>query len=103
MDCVDHWHCNPYLAAHGCDHVDRAKPCPTCAEKPPTGAHGWPMVPSRAWVGELTLACPKCGSSNFLMTVAYGPGGRLGSPGATDILRCKSCGHTDYKSSTWRP
>lgn len=64
---------------------------------PKTGAHGWPLVPSTAFPGELTLACPKCGSTNVTLTVAYGPGGRLGDPGATDIIRCETCHHADYK------
>jgi len=61
------------------------------------GAHGWPMVPSKRWPGEEMLACPKCAGSNITMTVAYGPGGRLGDTGATDIIRCNDCGHADYK------
>lgn len=60
------------------------------------GAHGWPLVPSTAFPGELTLACPKCGSTNVTLTVAYGPGGRLGDPGATDIIRCEACKQADY-------
>ena len=33
-ECVDHWHCDPVLAAHICDHPDRRNACPTCHEKP---------------------------------------------------------------------
>ena len=64
-----------------------------------TGAHGWPLVPSVRFPGETTLACPKCGSTDVYLTVAYGPGGRLGDPGATDIIGCNACGHRDYKAS----
>jgi DNA-directed RNA polymerase subunit M/transcription elongation factor TFIIS len=64
-----------------------------------TGAHGWPLVPSTHFPGEQALACPKCSSTHVTMTVAYGPGGRLGDPGATDIIRCESCKHADYKAA----
>jgi hypothetical protein len=65
--------------------------------KPLTGAHGWPLAPSKHFPGELTLACPQCHSTDIMMTVAYGPGGRLGDPGATDIVACQTCGHRSYQ------
>jgi hypothetical protein len=68
-----------------------------------TGAHGWPLVPSKRFPGELTLACPKCGSTDIVFTGAYGPGGRLGDPGGHDIVRCRSCKHQSMKPSRMNP
>jgi hypothetical protein len=56
------------------------------------GAGGWPLTPSLRHPGELVLACPQCLSLDVVMTVAYGPGGRLGDPGAHNVNRCKACG-----------
>lgn len=33
-ECIDHWHCDPKMAAHICDAPDRTRPCPTCGEQP---------------------------------------------------------------------
>jgi hypothetical protein len=63
------------------------------------GAHGWPLVESKAFPGELTLSCPKCKSTNVTQTVAYGSGGRLGDPGASDLLVCGGCGHRSVRPS----
>jgi hypothetical protein len=64
-----------------------------------TGANGWPLVPSKAFPGEQTLACPRCKSTNVTMTVRYpirGSGpmgrGRLGDVGTKNVNRCESCG-----------
>jgi hypothetical protein len=61
------------------------------------GAHEWPFVANPNHPGEPMLACPKCGKSKISMTTAYGPGGRLGDPGAHDIIRCFDCGYQDMK------
>jgi hypothetical protein len=70
------------------------------------GAHGWPLVPSKAFPGELTLACPKCGGTEILLTGSYGfPGtgpngrGRLGDRGGLDVIRCETCKHEHTKPS----
>jgi len=34
IDCVDHWHCDPRMAAHLCDRPRRSLPCPTCGAAP---------------------------------------------------------------------
>lgn len=72
---------------------------PSSHQKVKQGAHGWPLVPSVRFPGESALSCPACGSLNITMTVAYGPGGRLGDPGAHDIIRCGDCGHQNMKPS----
>lgn len=64
-----------------------------------TGAHGWPLVPSTHFPGELTLACPACGSLDISLSVIYGPGGRLGDPGSLNTITCKSCGKREYESA----
>jgi hypothetical protein len=61
-----------------------------------TGAGGWPLTPSLRYPGELALTCPWCGSQQITLTVAYGPGGRLGDPGAHDIVLCESCKRRDF-------
>lgn len=67
------------------------------AYKGPTGLLGWPLVPSKRFPGELTLACPQCLSTNVTMTLApggrgTGPGGqwRMGDP-SRDLNRCEDC------------
>lgn len=67
-----------------------------------TGVAGWPLVPSKRFPGERTLSCPKCKSTDVTLTGHYaargtGPGGRgrLGDPGATNIIRCESCRHQE--------
>jgi transcription elongation factor Elf1 len=62
------------------------------------GAHGWPLVPSKAFPGEQTLTCPVCGSTNVTLSVIYGPSGRLGDPGSLNTITCESCGKRDYES-----
>jgi predicted nucleic-acid-binding Zn-ribbon protein len=70
----------------------------------PNGAGGWPLVPSKRFAGEQTLACPKCGSTNVNMGVHYGPGGRLGSPGASGYNKCLDCKYTEhYSMPKWNP
>lgn len=66
----------------------------------PKGAGGWPLTPSIRFPGELTLACPNCGSKNILMSCRYpvrGSGplgrGRLGDPGAKETNTCEDCGY----------
>ena len=63
------------------------------------GAHGWPLAPSQRFPGELTLACPACGSLDVTLGTRYpvhGTGplgrGRLGDPGATEYSSCAVCG-----------
>ncbi len=75
-----------------------------------TGAHGWPLVPSTHFPGELTLACPNCGSLEIALSVIYpgrgsGPGGRgrLSDPGALNTIKCQSCGKHDYEpAKPWK-
>lgn len=69
-------------------------------QKQETGAHGWPLVPSKHFPGEKTLACPECGSTDVMLTTQYGspgtgPGGRgrLGDPGSKDVAICQNCKH----------
>jgi hypothetical protein len=69
-----------------------------------TGAYGCPLVPSKRFPGELTLACVKCGSTDITMTgcyPVYGTGpcgrGRLGDPGGLDWAECGACGHRHYR------
>lgn len=64
-----------------------------------TGAGGWPLVPSKTFPGENTLACPKCGSTNIVMSTVRvgrgtGPRGRtrLGDV-SMESLQCKKCGN----------
>lgn len=66
-----------------------------------TGVCGWPLVPSRRFPGETTLACPKCGSLDVTMTIrpgAYGTGPgnswRIGDQGGHDLNVCNVCRHT---------
>lgn len=68
-----------------------------------TGAHGLPLVPSKHFPGELTLACSACGSTEITLTVQYpargtgsGGRGRLGDPGSRDVAICRACGKTHY-------
>ena len=68
------------------------------------GAHGWPLIESKRFPGELCLSCPKCHSRNILMTVDYpvrgtGPDGRgrMGDYGTQDVLKCEDCLHTSRK------
>lgn len=68
------------------------------------GAHDWPLTFSRSFPDEMTLSCPRCGSTNWEMTGHHaprgtGPGGRgrLGEPGGVDILRCNDCKHESRK------
>lgn len=65
-----------------------------------TGALGWPLVPSKIYPGETTLACPKCGSTNITLSGVApfrgtGPGGRrrMGDQGWRDVNRCNACKH----------
>lgn len=69
-----------------------------------TGAHRWPLVPSKAFPGELTLACPKCESTDVTLTIApgaYGTGPcgrwRMGDQGGSDLIICNACGRRDFK------
>jgi predicted RNA-binding Zn-ribbon protein involved in translation (DUF1610 family) len=71
-----------------------------------TGAHGWPLAPSKRFPGETTLSCPACGSVNITLGVEYpryGTGskgqGRLGDRGAMDYVKCEECGKTDWKAA----
>ena len=64
-----------------------------------TGAGGWPLVPSKTFPGEKTLACPRCGKTNVTMTVAPGAGGtgpggrwRMGDRGGQELNICNACG-----------
>jgi hypothetical protein len=64
------------------------------------GVLGWPLVPSRAYPGESTVACPACGSRDIDLTVLPGAGGtgpggrwRMGDNGGKDLNRCRACGH----------
>ena len=66
---------------------------------PKVSGFGWPMVPSKAFPGELTNGCPTCGSTDVTITGAYaarGTGpcgrGRLGDPGGSSWLLCNGCG-----------
>lgn len=71
--------------------------------------HGWPIVDDPSAMDGRALVCPQCGSNQVTMTVQYGPGGRLGDPGASDILICRSCGNRsvkpipdrDYRTDPW--
>ena len=69
------------------------------------GAHGWPLVPSDKHPGETMLACPKCGLSSITMGAqwpVYGTGangrGRMGDPGARDVITCNACGHSESEA-----
>lgn len=69
-----------------------------------TGAFGWPLAPSKRFPGEMTLACPACGSTNVTMGVQYSPRGtgsrgqgRLGDPGSTDFIACNDCRKSDFR------
>lgn len=64
------------------------------------GALGWPLVPSRTYPGESTLACPDCGSRDVALTVlpgarGTGPGGRwrMSDGGGKDLNECNACGY----------
>lgn len=64
-----------------------------------TGAGGWPLVPSKMWPGEKSIACPKCGSLDVTMGGSYpvrgtgaGGRGRLGDAGGLDTNTCNDCG-----------
>lgn len=57
-------------------------------------------MPSTNFPGELALACPKCYSRDVTMTVIYGPGGRLGDPGATNVNICNYCNYRGYEAAT---
>lgn len=63
------------------------------------GAGGWPLVPSKLFPGEMTLACPKCKSTNVMMMVAPSGRGtgpmwrsRMGDPGSSELNICQDCG-----------
>jgi DNA-directed RNA polymerase subunit RPC12/RpoP len=64
-----------------------------------TGALGWPLVPSKAFPGEQTLACPQCGSTHItLFSVPAGSGsGYHGAHRFGDnyrsAIRCEQCKH----------
>ncbi len=65
------------------------------------GRGGWPLTVSKVFPGEMTLACPKCRSTNVTLTVApgavgYGPNGRwrMGDPGGREMNKCENCGFT---------
>lgn len=64
-----------------------------------TGALGWPLVPSTAFPGEQTLACPKCGSTNVtLFSVGAGIGTEAGGryrmgDNYHSAIRCEVCKH----------
>lgn len=71
----------------------------THKEPGPVGRCGWPLVPSTRFPGETTIACPRCGSTNVVLSCYYGsPGsgprgrGRLGDPGGGATNECESCG-----------
>ncbi len=66
-----------------------------------TGVGGWPLVPSAHFPGEMTLACPRCKSTNITMTIRPGVRGsgshgrwRIGDYGGHDLNVCNTCGHT---------
>ncbi len=75
---------------------------------PRTTWFGWPTVPSQAFPGERTWACPKCWSTNITYGShpgAYGtaPGGRwrMGDAGGCNYARCNDCG--EEKTFSDRP
>jgi hypothetical protein len=63
-----------------------------------TGRGGWPLVPSKRWAREMTIACPTCGSTNVRFSCRYpargtgqGGVGRLGDPGTMETNECLDC------------
>lgn len=68
-----------------------------------TGAHGWPLVPSAHFPGELTLACPRCGSTRVTLSAWPGYDGRMFSPGMQNTIRCAACGMFDATPATVAP
>lgn len=81
----------------------------------PEGGEGdtWPdgflKVPSPKFPGEMTKACPKCGSTNWTMTVApsgvgSGPGGRWRLGDAADnVTICNNCGYRAWTPGKRNP
>lgn len=67
--------------------------------KQTVSVQGWPLVPSKVFPDETTLACPACGSVDVVLSVIYGPGGRLGDPGSLNTITCNTCGKRDYESA----
>lgn len=54
VECSDHWHCDPDLAAHKCWEVDRAVPCPACGQDPA------PTVGEKCQHGHVKASCRVC-------------------------------------------
>jgi hypothetical protein len=74
-----------------------------------SGYGGWPLVPSKNFPGETTIACKACGSTDVKLTGCYGypgtgPGGRgrLGDPGGLDWAECSACKARGYASQKLR-
>jgi hypothetical protein len=69
-----------------------------------TDGQRWPFVASEHFPGELTLACPTCGTSEGVVLTCEnhgrgtGPGGRprMGDPGWVDVTTCTACGGKAY-------
>lgn len=62
---------------------------------PDKGAFGWPLVPSVTFPNEQTLSCPKCGSTDVVLS-GYG---RLGDRNSGNTIKCRSCGKMDSRPS----
>ncbi len=75
-------------------------------------AFPWPLAESKVYPGEYALACPKCGSTDIMMTIrpgarGTGPGGRarMDDPGNQGVNACVTCEHTSDGGSfmpQWR-
>lgn len=63
------------------------------AMNPGKGAFGWPLVPSKRFPKEESLSCPRCGSTDVVLSTY----GKLGDPQSGNTIRCKKCGLSDSK------
>lgn len=63
------------------------------AKRNPNGAFGWPLVPSKRFPKEQTLSCPRCGSTDVVLSTY----GKLGSQQSGNTIRCKKCGNSDSR------